>query len=66
MLVLVLQRRHDAMFPEVQVHIPNRDLCKMVSMTRPNHFFPSDAFLRLRRKKALIRVRNRRDFENSL
>ena len=30
------------------------------------HFFPSHTFLRQRRKKALIRVRNRRDFENSV
>ena len=30
------------------------------------NFFPSHAFLRRRHKKALIRVRNRRDFENSV
>ena len=30
------------------------------------YFFPSHAFLRLRRKKALIKVRNRRDFENGV
>ena len=31
-----------------------------------SNFFPSHAFLRRRRKKALIRVRNRRDFENGV
>ena len=30
------------------------------------NFFSSHAFLRRRRKKALIRVRNRRDFENGV
>ena len=30
------------------------------------YFFPSHAFLRQRHKKALIRVRNRRDFENGV
>ena len=31
-----------------------------------HNFFPSHAFLCRRRKKALIRVRNRRDFENGV
>ena len=39
----------------------------MLSFVHHNiKFFPSHAFLRERRKKAFIRVRNRQDFENGV
>ena len=46
------------------VHIEDKQPIKNLSDFA--NFFPSHAFLRRRRKKALIRVKNRRYFENSV